>query len=127
MEGAFTHLGNHLISDSAATIKAGGDDLSTLDPDEALLYGKRGPRPGRRRDDDDDNQTEFYEDEDADSLTSFPVDGMKNLGVDQPEELPEHACSYVLGPLPCLCPETPADASILVTAGSIPLPLSSSA
>jgi hypothetical protein len=33
MEGAFTHLGNHLISDSAAAINA-GDDLSTIDPDE---------------------------------------------------------------------------------------------
>ena len=100
MEGAFTHLGNHLISDSAATIKAGGDDLSTLDPDEALLYGKRGARAGRRRDDDDDNQTELYDDDDADSLTSFAVDGMKNLSVEQPEEqvLPEHACAYVSAP-----------------------------
>ena len=96
MEGAFTHLGNHLISDSAATIKAGGDDLSTLDHDEALLYGKRSARAGRRRDDDDDNQTDLYDDEDADSLTSFAVDGMKNLNVDQQEEeLPEHACAYV--------------------------------
>ena len=105
MEGAFTHLGNHLISDSAATIKAGGDDLSTLDPDEALLYGKRGARAGRRRDDDDDNQTELYDDDDADSLTSFAVDGMRNLNVDQPaeEELPEHACSYVPAlSLPCV-------------------------
>lgn len=93
MEGAFTHLGNHLISDSAATIKAGGDDLSTLDHDEALLYGKPGARTGRRRDDDDDNQADLYDDDDADSLTSFAVDGMKNLNVDQQEELPEHACA----------------------------------
>ena len=34
MEGAFTHVGNHLISDSAAAIKAGADDLSAIDPDE---------------------------------------------------------------------------------------------
>ncbi|KAL2113830.1 hypothetical protein VUR80DRAFT_2222 [Thermomyces stellatus] len=95
MEGAFTHLGNHLISDSAATIKAGGDDLSTLDHDEALLYGKRGTRAGRKRDDDNDNQTDLYDDDDADSLTSFAVDGMKNLNVDEQEdELPEHACAY---------------------------------
>lgn len=111
MEGAFTHLGNHLISDSAATIKAGGDDLSTLDHDEALLYGKRGARSGRRRDDDDDNQTEL--DDDADSLTSFAVDGMKNLSVDQPEEqvLPEHACAYVSAPCRPIypCRKTQAD------------------
>ncbi|KAF1918459.1 hypothetical protein BDU57DRAFT_199939 [Ampelomyces quisqualis] len=32
MEGAFTHMGNHLVSDSAATINAGaGDDESILD------------------------------------------------------------------------------------------------
>lgn len=106
MEGAFTHLGNHLISDSAATIKAGGDDLSTLDHDEALLYAKQGARAGRRRDDDDDNQTDLYDDDDADSLTSFAVDGVKNLNVDQQEEeeLPEHACAYVPA---VFCPSVP--------------------
>jgi len=97
MEGAFTHLGNHLISDSAATIKAGGDNLSTLDPNDALLYHKHGARPGRRRDDDDDNQTELYDDDDIDSLTSAPVDGMRalHLGPEDEHSLPEHACAYV--------------------------------
>ena len=59
MEGAFTHLGNHLVSDSAAAINAGDDDLSNLDPDESLLYPKYAGRGGlgnaRRRNDDDDN------------------------------------------------------------------------
>ena len=36
MEGAFTHLGNHLISDSASAINA-GDDLSTIDAGENAL------------------------------------------------------------------------------------------
>ncbi|KEZ38767.1 Regulator of nonsense transcripts 1-like protein [Scedosporium apiospermum] len=96
MEGAFTHLGNHLISDSAATIKAGGDNLSTLDPNDALLYHKHGARPGRRRDDDEDNQTELYDDDDIDSLTSAPVDGMRalHLGPEDEHSLPEHACAY---------------------------------
>jgi regulator of nonsense transcripts 1 len=107
MEGAFTHLGNHLISDSAAAIKAGGhDELSNIDPDESLLYGAggypgHGTRAGRignarRRQDDDDNETEVYDDDDEESLASMPVDGMKGLKLNGPEEekdLPAHACA----------------------------------
>ncbi|KAF5702705.1 regulator-nonsense transcripts 1 [Fusarium globosum] len=97
MEGAFTHVGNHLISDSAAAIKAGADDLSTIDPDESLLYGKYGDRNGRRRADDDDNQTEAFEEDDNDSLNSVPMDGLTGLklkGQDEEKELPAHACAY---------------------------------
>ncbi|KAL3953211.1 hypothetical protein ACCO45_013154 [Purpureocillium lilacinum] len=87
MEGAFTHVGNHLISDSAAAINAGADDLSALDPDESLLYAQYGPGPsGRRRADDDDNQTEAFEDDDNDSLNSVPVDGMMGLKLKNAEE-----------------------------------------
>lgn len=98
MEGAFTHVGNHLISDSAAAIKAGADDLSAIDPDESLLYGKYGGGSGRRRADDDDNQTEAYGDDDNDSLNSVPVDGMTGLklkGYEEEKELPAHACACV--------------------------------
>lgn len=104
MEGAFTHLGNHLISDSAAAIKAGDNDvLSTLDPDEALLYGKLGGRTGlgnaRRRQDDDDNDTEVFDDEDEESLAHVPVAGMGKLNLQDAEEeekeLPAHACASV--------------------------------
>ena len=105
MEGAFTHLGNHLVSDSAAAIKAGADDLSNIDPDESLLYGGyggRGARAGlgnaRRRQDDDDNETEVFDDDDEESLASVPVDGIKGLklGPQEPEkDLPAHACAYV--------------------------------
>ncbi|KAL2135370.1 hypothetical protein VTI74DRAFT_8782 [Chaetomium olivicolor] len=105
MEGAFTHFGNHLVSDSAAAIKAGGsDELSNIDPDENLLYGVygggRGARTGlgnaRRRADDDDNETEVFDDDDE-SLASVPIDGMKGLKLNAPEdekELPAHACAY---------------------------------
>jgi regulator of nonsense transcripts 1 len=105
MEGAFTHLGNHLISDSAAAINAGADDLSNIDPDESLLYGQYGGRgglgPSRRRNDDDDNETEVFDDDDSESLASIPLvegmaDGMKTLGlrgVDDEKELPAHACA----------------------------------
>ncbi|KAK4148020.1 P-loop containing nucleoside triphosphate hydrolase protein [Dichotomopilus funicola] len=103
MEGAFTHLGNHLVSDSAAAIKAGNsDELSNLDPDESLLYGVyggRGTRTGlgntRRRQDDEDNETEVFDDDDE-SVTSVPVDGVKALSLNAPEEgkeLPAHACA----------------------------------
>jgi regulator of nonsense transcripts 1 len=99
MEGAFTHLGNHLISDSAAAINA-GDDLSTIDPDESLLYGQYGGVGGlgssRRRNDDDDNETEVYDDDDVESMASMPIDGMKTLGLrglEDEKELPAHACA----------------------------------
>lgn len=96
MEGAFTHVGNHLISDSAAAIKAGADDLSALDPDENLLYDKFRAGPGgRRRADDEDNQIEALEDEN-DSLNSVPVDGLMGLqlkGQEAEKELPAHACA----------------------------------
>ncbi|KAH9434347.1 hypothetical protein MCOR02_012552 [Pyricularia oryzae] len=101
MEGAFTHLGNHLISDSAAAIKAGDtDDLSNIDADENLLYGKYGGRGGlggaRRRAADDD-ETEALDDDDDESLASVPVDGMRGLSLkaaEEEKELPEHACAY---------------------------------
>ena len=106
MEGAFTHLGNHLVSDSAAAIKAGdNDDLSSIDPDEGLLYAKFGGRAGlsnaRRRNDDDDNETEVYDDEDDESLASVPVNGMRGLSLREAEEekeLPAHACAYDMSP-----------------------------
>ncbi|OAA68701.1 regulator of nonsense [Niveomyces insectorum RCEF 264] len=119
MEGAFTHVGNHLVSDSAAAIKAGdNDDLSTIDPDENGLYGKYGGGAGlggatRRRQDDDDNGTEVPDDDDdneehdddddddeAESLASVPVeDGVQGLKLEpeageEEKELPAHACAY---------------------------------
>lgn len=103
MDAAFNHVGNHLISDSADTIKAGGsDDLSNIDPDESLLYGKAGGRRGlgngRRRNDDDDGETETIgEDDDDESLASVPVNAMKGVRLTDTEhekELPPHACAY---------------------------------
>ena len=111
MADAFTHLGNHLVSDSAAAIKAGSsDELSNIDPDENLLYGVygaggRGPLGGlgnaRRRQDDEDNETEVFDDDDEESLASVPVDGMRALKMNAPEEekeLPAHACAYAMFP-----------------------------
>lgn len=98
MEGAFTHFGNHLISDSASTINA-GDDLSTIDPDESILdseYGKgnlTGP-PRRRRH--DDEETEAFDDDDIESMMSMPVDGANGaraVKADEDKELPPHACA----------------------------------
>lgn len=104
MEGAFTHLGNHLISDSGPAITAGGSDaLSSIDPDEGLLYGDFGARGkrgtvgnARRRHDDEDNETEVLDDDDDESLASVPANGVKNLKLSAPEEekeLPAHACA----------------------------------
>ena len=98
MEGAFTHLGNHLISDSAPTINA-GDDLSTIDADESILdreYGtdnlSGGPR--RRRNDEEDEVT--VDDDDTESMVSMPVDGLNGKQAARPDEekkLPPHACA----------------------------------
>lgn len=100
MEGAFTHLGNHLISDSAPTINA-GDDLSTIDADESILdreYGtgnlSGGPR--RRRHDDDDEATEAFDEDDTESMVSMPVDGANGkqaVRAEDEKELPPHACA----------------------------------
>ena len=102
MEGAFTHLGNHLVSDSAPTINA-GDDLSTIDADESILdqeYGRGnlsgGPR--RRRHDDEDEGTEALEDDDTESIVSLGVNGAngkQNTRAEEEKELPPHACAYV--------------------------------
>ena len=100
MEGAFTHLGNHLISDSAATINA-GDDLSTIDPNEEILdseygHGNLTGGPRRRRRGDDEEGTEVFGDDETESMISTPVDGANGKADIPPEEeksLPAHACA----------------------------------
>ncbi len=99
MEGAFTHLGNHLVSDSASTINA-GDDLSTIDPDENALdreYGKGNLTGGPRRRRHDDEETEAFDDDDTESMVSMPVNGQVVtsgiMDVEEEKELPPHACA----------------------------------
>lgn len=96
MEGAFTHLGNHLVSDSASTINA-GDDESIL---HANLVGGRGLATGtrRRRNDDDDETDVFDDDDDMESMASMAVDGVNGKApakLEEEVELPPHACAYV--------------------------------
>lgn len=79
MEGAFTHMGNHLVSDSAATINAGaGDDESILD------HGLTGSR--RRRIGDEDDETDIYDDDDMESMASVPVGGPNGKAAMRAEE-----------------------------------------
>jgi hypothetical protein len=95
MEGAFTHMGNHLVSDSASTINAGAaDDESILDGD----LGRSTLTGTRRRRVDDDEETDVYDDDDMESMASVAVDGVngKTLKVEEEVELPPHACAYVL-------------------------------
>jgi hypothetical protein len=93
MEGAFTHMGNHLVSDSAATINAGAAD------DESILDGdlSRGTLTGsRRRRMDDDEETDIYDDDDLESMVSMPVDGANGkvgMKAEEDVELPTHACA----------------------------------
>jgi hypothetical protein len=91
MEGAFTHLGNHLVSDSASTINA-GDDESILDGDFGRL-----PGAARRRRQDDDEGTDVFDDDDIESMASMTVDGMNGVTgakAEEPDvELPAHACA----------------------------------
>jgi len=92
--------GGHSVSGPAFPNKAGVDDVSTVDPDETLLHHNSRGRPGRRRDDDDDNQTELYDGDDKDSITSAAVDELNGLTLqgdaDEDVSLPEHACELVL-------------------------------
>jgi regulator of nonsense transcripts 1 len=87
MEGAFTHMGNHLVSDSAATINAGDVDEGILDSDLA-----RGGLSRRRRDDDEE-----YDEDDLESMASMPVgtsNGQSIMRAEDAEvELPTHACT----------------------------------
>jgi len=100
MEGAFTHVGNHLISDSASAINA-GDDLSTIDADESVLdreYGRTNTVGGpRKRNAGGDDEGDAFDDDDLESLASAAINGQEGtVAVKQEEvELPPHACSYV--------------------------------
>ena len=91
MEGAFTHVGNHLISDSASTINA-GDDESILDG----RFGGGLTSGARRRRHDDDDETDIYDDDDMESMASMAVDGANGKmppKVEEEVELPLHACA----------------------------------
>lgn len=103
MEGAFTNVGNHLVGDSASAINA-GDDISTLDAAESALdseYGRGNLNGGpRRRRVGDDDETDLYDDDDAESLASQAINGRDVKGgrvgqpVEEEVELPAHACAY---------------------------------
>ena len=92
MDGdAFTHLGNHLIADSASAINAGEDDESILDHGRAGLGGG-----SRRRRVDDDDETDVFDDDDMESMASLAVDGANGKPAPKQEEeveLPPHACA----------------------------------
>lgn len=86
MEGAFTHLGNHLVSDSTSNIRFGDD--------ESVLDGLGGP--SRRRRNDDDDQSDVFDD--TESMASMSLAGANGKQPQEEEEqveLPPHACSYV--------------------------------
>jgi regulator of nonsense transcripts 1 len=92
MEGAFNHVGNHLVSDSAAAINAGADDLSGLGPSDSLFYSKApGTSPTG------ENRLEPYDDDDKDSVSTpvDPITGLKINGQEEEKQLPEHACAWV--------------------------------
>jgi len=82
-------MGNHLVSDSAATINAGDVDEGILDGDLS-----RGGLSRRRRADDD----EEYDEDDLESMASMPVGGRNGQSAMRAEdaevELPAHACAY---------------------------------
>ena len=101
MEGAFTHVANHLVGDSASAINE-GDDISTLDAGESALDGEygRGNLNGgpRRRRVGDDDEADVYDDDDLESVASHAANGANGQAgaVQQEEEmeLPAHACAY---------------------------------
>ncbi|KAK4670216.1 ATP-dependent RNA helicase [Podospora pseudopauciseta] len=94
MEDAFNHLGNHLVSDSAATINATADDFD--DETESFLGDLKehgSPTNALRRHDDNDNQgPEDFRDDD--SNFSGPRNDVNSRGPEEEKELPAHACAY---------------------------------
>lgn len=82
MSAAFTNLGNHLVSNSNATINDGED--------ESILDGNFGAR--RRQD--DDEETDVFDDDE--SLASAAINGKPGAKKQEEEEveLPPHACAY---------------------------------
>ncbi|OAL71536.1 hypothetical protein A7D00_4440 [Trichophyton violaceum] len=95
---AFNKMGNHMVSDSAATINAGGDDISTADGEESVLNMAGGPQ--KRRHDDEDEGSDTLDDDDDDdleSMASVAVDGAgkpQASKTEEEKELPAHACGY---------------------------------
>lgn len=93
---AFNKMGNHMVSDSAATINAGGDDISTADGEESVLNMAGGPQ--KRRHDDEDEGSDTLDDDDDDdleSMASVAVDGAgkpQASKTEEEKELPAHAC-----------------------------------
>ena len=96
MEGAFTDVANHLVSNSAATINAGAaDDESILDGhlSQSTLSG-----PRRRRADDDETETVDDDDADADAGDAESVangaiaNGNLRHTPEHNADLPAHAC-----------------------------------
>jgi hypothetical protein len=92
MEGAFTHLENHTVSNSASAINA-GDDESILDGDFSRLPASA----ARRRRQDDDEETDVFDDDDIESMASLAIitgaDGKPVTKAEEQVELPAHACS----------------------------------
>ena len=89
---AFSNMGNHLVSNSAAAINA-SDDISTVDPDESVLSLAKGPR---RRKHDDEESTGDIEEDDLESLASGALNAQKQVAkAEEEKELPPHACAYV--------------------------------
>ena len=86
---AFSSIGNHLVSNSAAAINA-SDDTSTVDPDESILSLAKGPR--RRQHDEDGS--DGAEEDDLESLASHQVDRqVQQVKAEEEKELPPHACA----------------------------------
>lgn len=84
---AFSNMGNHMVSNSAAAINA-TDDTSTIDPDESILSLAKGPRR-RQHDEDSDGP----EEDDLESTTSAAQGQKESAKQEEEKELPSHACA----------------------------------
>lgn len=93
MDTAFAGVGNH-FTPAPATID-GPDDLSAIDSEGNLRYGKFPSNNGRLGVDGNGNPADAFEDDDARSAGSGAIAGMDRLNIkeEQEQDLPAHACA----------------------------------
>lgn len=95
MDTTFAGVGNHFTPDPAQALNDGPDDLSVIDTDGNLQYGKLPSNNGQRGAGGESTQADAFDEDDNRSVGSGAIAGMERLSMkqDQEQDLPAHACA----------------------------------